>query len=271
MSIVSRLLTRKTAGDKSNHMATVHTAQMLYLWPYILFFSHALVLPAAATMLLNVSSTPTLAMLKQLEVLAMFTVAALTSIHLNTIVHPFTLADNRHYVFYVFRILLRKPTYKYLAAPMYVVSAWVDIQALGFPTMRLKSSSALKARREEKKQPPTTRGCRTSFVLAWVATTALSLVSAPLVEPRYCILPWIFWRLHVPQYSTADLLQEKVDTKTLDQGWQAKVWNLVREEDLRLWLETAFFIIVNLVTGYVFLTKGFEWRQEPGKTQRFMW
>jgi hypothetical protein len=25
------------------------------------------------------------------------------------------------------------------------------------------------------------------------------------------------------------------------------------------------------VTGYVFLYKGFEWPQEPGKVQRFMW
>lgn len=38
-----------------------------------------------------------------------------------------------------------------------------------------------------------------------------------------------------------------------------------------LWLETVWFLTINLATGYVFLSWGFEWPQEPGKVQRFMW
>lgn len=41
--------------------------------------------------------------------------------------------------------------------------------------------------------------------------------------------------------------------------------------DHRLWLETAWFLTVNLATGYIFLYWGFEWPQEPGRVQRFMW
>lgn len=41
--------------------------------------------------------------------------------------------------------------------------------------------------------------------------------------------------------------------------------------DPRLWLETAWFAAINVVTAYVFLYKGFEWKQEPGNVQRFMW
>jgi alpha-1,2-glucosyltransferase len=43
------------------------------------------------------------------------------------------------------------------------------------------------------------------------------------------------------------------------------------EHDKRLWLETVWFLAVNAGTGYVFLRWGFQWKQEPGKVQRFMW
>ena len=41
--------------------------------------------------------------------------------------------------------------------------------------------------------------------------------------------------------------------------------------DHRLWLETAWFLCINMVIGHVFLYRGFEWPQEPGLVQRFMW
>lgn len=44
-----------------------------------------------------------------------------------------------------------------------------------------------------------------------------------------------------------------------------------RSYDHRLWLETAWFLVINIAVGYMFLYKGFEWPQEPGTVQRFMW
>ena len=46
---------------------------------------------------------------------------------------------------------------------------------------------------------------------------------------------------------------------------------LYEQHDHRLWLETVWFLALNLITGYIFLYWGFEWPQEPGKVQRFMW
>ena len=46
---------------------------------------------------------------------------------------------------------------------------------------------------------------------------------------------------------------------------------LCEQYDHRLWLETVWFLLVDGVTGYVFLKRGFEWKQEPGRVQRFMW
>lgn len=43
------------------------------------------------------------------------------------------------------------------------------------------------------------------------------------------------------------------------------------EHDHRLWLETVWFLVVNAVTGWIFLNKGFTWLQEPQNVQRFMW
>jgi hypothetical protein len=54
----------------------------------------------------------------------------LLATHFNTIIHPFTLADNLHYVFYVFRILLLHPAFKYAAIPVYITFAWLVINAL---------------------------------------------------------------------------------------------------------------------------------------------
>jgi hypothetical protein len=36
-------------------------------------------------------------------------------------------------------------------------------------------------------------------------------------------------------------------------------------------LELVWYTIVNVMTGYMFITRIFEWSQEPGMAQRFMW
>ena len=65
-------------------------------------------------------------------------------------------------------------------------------------------------------------------------------------------------------------LAEKPDTvgKKLFEASKAVLY---KRHDDRLWLETVWFLTINLVTGYIFLYWGFEWPQEPGKVQRFMW
>ena len=110
------------------------------------------------------------------------------------------------------------------------------------------------------------QGNRVSFVLVWLVATALSLITAPLVEPRYFILPWVFWRLHV-SYSTP-----LSPSKRIGKGSIAGNDQLSHEfGDHRLVYETMWFILINAFVGYMFLYKGFEWPQEPGYVQRFMW
>ena len=206
----------------------------------------------------------------------------LAVVHYNTIVHPFTLADNRHYLFYVFRILLGHPMIKYLAVPIYFVCAWAAVMALGgLPNMPKPTGTQLSGKKDAHKKsdtsvPPTQakphQGNRVTFVLVWLLATSLSLITAPLVEPRYFIVPWLLWRLHVPNpapaaSSSSTKARKNPSIEPLDQIKAA----LYKEIDHRLWLETAWFLVVNGVTGYVFLYRGFEWGQEEGKVQRFLW
>ncbi|GME26814.1 Alpha- glucosyltransferase alg10 [Neofusicoccum parvum] len=299
-------------GDKSNHVATIHTPQMLYIWPYITFFSFPILLPNILSTALSLFPSHIIPaqlhtfvkpgqkhLLPRIWVLAACTLLATAAVHFNTIIHPFTLADNRHYVFYVFRILRLHPAIKYLAVPVYVLSGWTVIQALG-SSSRLTIAERIKAvpaapetkdedKSEEKEEGKESKpelpegvknedlveeGCQASFVLVWLATTTLNLITAPLVEPRYFIVPWVMWRLHFPiNASGKDVVlgksgaekekaeeERKKDGKGEDYG-----------HNKSLWVETAWFLAVNVVTGYIFLNWGFLWPQEPGKLQRFMW
>lgn len=294
-------------GDKTNHIATIHTPQLLYLWPVICFFSwpfayqHLTRIPLVFLALIpGVASLEQFLvfkrrpMLPRVVVLLCFSALAFASVRWNTIVHPFTLADNRHYVFYVFKQLRLAWWIPYAVLPIYVTCAWLSIQALGSapqsrtapagPTSPQSSDDDVSksARRREREHllplPDTTQSAGTSFLLVWLATTAINLVTAPLVEPRYFIVPWIFFRLHLPlSHPTATQDQTDTDRKREEfeedeRGlWKELHRTMWEKHDNRLWLETLWFGVVNAVTGYMFLYKGFEWQQEPGKIQRFLW
>ena len=281
-------------GDKSNHIATLHLPQMFYIWPFIAFFSWPLLYPYLLTiplwLLAKLPATSPLEvnlifkrrqLLPRPWIAAVLVVLASVVVHFNTIVHPFTLADNRHYTFYVFRLLLRPAWVRYAVIPIYVVCGWACIQALGARPAPAPSGAASDAEKREIEaarsgEQPTkpldlpngTVPAKTSFVLIWLATSALQLVTAPLVEPRYFILPWIFWRMHLPLQT--DSSQEAPASGAKEEeapSWQTWISDL----DPRIVLETAWLLVVNAATCYVFLTWTFSWPQEPGRAQRFMW
>ncbi|KAL8702396.1 MAG: hypothetical protein Q9201_004441 [Fulgogasparrea decipioides] len=279
-------------GDKENHVASIHLAQMLYIWPYIMFFSFPLLYPYIINAIIPQKRLPTPLrtgstahqvprFIVGIPVMAIMTLI----IRYNTIIHPFTLADNRHYTFYVFRLLLRHPSIKYLVVPIYSLCAWAAITALGglpnvqTPTKTKDSASQrtqIRRGLQHRLPPPSydmviDRGHHVSAALIWLLATSLSVITAPLVEPRYFIVPWLIWRLHVPNprptgEEGAKRMRKKI--RGFREWCKAVLW---WKHDHRLWLETAWFLFVNWAVGYMFLCKGFEWEQEKGKVQRFMW
>lgn len=298
-------------GDKSNHIATLHMPQMLYLWPYITFFSIPLTYPfllqgglALLAMLpVVVLFEPMLVfsrgkIIPRPVVTLIFVAIATAIVRTNTIVHPFTLADNRHYMFYIFRVLFRHPTFKYLATAIYLICSWSVIQTMGAPAKILFTAEdqtmdvdqpgenfgkdALPASKQlvHLNDASLGEGCTVSYVVVWLATSTLSLVTAPLVEPRYFILPWLMWRLRVPllhpgalelhpnQVLAQKLERQNTAVKSLTSRLVDLLWI---KHDHRLWLESFWLLSINAVTGWIFLKKGFTWPQEPGNAQRFMW
>ncbi|KAL2834438.1 phospholipase D/nuclease [Aspergillus cavernicola] len=304
-------------GHKEFHTTSLHLAQMLYIWPYFLFFSWPLLLAPMANILLPKFMLPKFVnqgfsasrrrLPKLLTVLTVLPIM-LAVVHFNTIVHPFTLADNRHYVFYVFRILLGSHPYtRYAASVVYFFGAWMVISAMGFsplvsrpglasvvkkptppppaPSTSRKPAQKAPQKSERKKnvskkpspaadpdpiapevladlrkhimrrQRQEHETSRVSFVIVWLVATALSLVTAPLVEPRYLIIPWVMWRLHLPSSPVPVVYRQSVDDK---KDLEARI-----ATNFPLFLETIWFLLVNVLTGALFLHGGYHPAKRP--------
>jgi alpha-1,2-glucosyltransferase len=154
-------------GDKSAHKFTLHTTQLLYLLGAMLFFTFPLLLLHLLPLPLHLSPKTLLAALAGTGVMAAMVLK-------NTYIHPYLLADNRHYVFYLFRrLLLRFPPYTLLLPiPAYLTSLLLCHRAVA-PSVTV------------------------SWGILFLFATAGTLVGAGLVEARYFLLPWLVWRVNV--------------------------------------------------------------------------
>lgn len=106
----------------------------------------------------------------------------------HSIAHPFLLADNRHYAFYLWRRVIDcHPMARYALGPAYLFAARLIRDRLATsPTLTVLP------------------------MLLFIVITALSLIPTPLLEPRYFIVPFVVLRLHFPAPSRARLLMEWV-------------------------------------------------------------
>jgi alpha-1,2-glucosyltransferase len=245
--------------------------------------------------------------------LFIFSIFALFIVHYNTIIHPFTLADNRHYMFYIFRYTIRRPgRFRYYLVIPYTVSCWLTTGILtgctegilsvwtkecsayyhGFNLphfSKLKPSMATNTQFQPSQslsQPTLLNQVESSSmepvplsnVLILGFATTLSLITAPLVEPRYFILPWVFWRLLVPAWQTHEHRVFRDDDGCLEKttGFVA-IFQFGKKLDIRLILESIWFFSINIFTMYIFIAKPYQWRSENGqlldggRLQRFMW
>ncbi|KAK4099202.1 glycosyltransferase family 59 protein [Parathielavia hyrcaniae] len=302
-------------GDKSNHIATIHLAQMLYIWPLFTFFSAPLLIPSFISALTYPTQYLRRLLLIQSRQAALLSLpytiftalVAVAIVKYNTIIHPFTLADNRHYMFYIFRYtILRSPAIRLALVPAHTLCRWLMWDQLAGlshatnapPTPSTKPSALPDATNPRPSPPtPTTKATATtptttaeplafldndstspptSTALLWLLTTTLSLVTAPLVEPRYFILPWVFYRLLLPSWSLSATASVKdnnaISTAAVDsEGGSTRAKARVR----RIWKEVGpSRIDVRLVLETVW---PFYWRDGEGRVadggavQRFMW
>ncbi|XP_050214369.1 dol-P-Glc:Glc(2)Man(9)GlcNAc(2)-PP-Dol alpha-1,2-glucosyltransferase isoform X2 [Mercurialis annua] len=157
-------------GAKEAHTVSLHFAQIMYfglisaLAAAPLHFS----LNHGAKMLQSIWKNRALSLS---QLLVAFIVGFL-SVHLFSIAHPYLLADNRHYPFYLWRKVIGAHwLMKYLLIPFYVYS-WFSIFSI------------------------LVKGRQRTWVLAYFLATAAVLVPAPLIEFRYYTIPFFFLMLH---------------------------------------------------------------------------
>ncbi|ESO07432.1 hypothetical protein HELRODRAFT_76765 [Helobdella robusta] len=154
-------------GAKLDHEASFHCSQLLYFFAFSFFFF----LP-----LISVSNTLS-DFLKHIKKRTTFIVASViaitTIIHYTTMSHKYLLADNRHYIFYIWKNVFQKHwCIRYLLAPVYLFAM--------YSLWRLfKSINVL-------------------WKFGFICCLAAALVPASLIELRYFIIPFLFLRLNVP-------------------------------------------------------------------------
>lgn len=119
---------RIVLGDQDNHQASLHWAQPLYCVIMLTMFAW----PALLSSISGTSITSFAQWVRSLPLLFLLTLISLAAIHYGTIAHPFLLADNRHYTFYIWRKIINRTWYaRYILAPGYAVMLRIWWIALG--------------------------------------------------------------------------------------------------------------------------------------------
>lgn len=117
-------------GDREAHKPVQHPAQLVYFAPYAVAMLAPALLPAAAQTASAARRQPAQATL----LLVVLTAASAAALHFSPPPHPYLLADNRHYTFYLWRKLLgRSQAVRFgLVAPV-SAACWA---LLGFALLR---------------------------------------------------------------------------------------------------------------------------------------
>ncbi|ALC43719.1 Alg10 [Drosophila busckii] len=150
-------------GDKNAHEAEVHLPQLFYFAVFAAVFGISNTLRQFRT---------AVALLRRHFLLAILAAAIIFAVvHLNTMIHPYLLADNRHYTFYIWRRLYgRFWWFRYAMVPVYLLAITIIYSGL--------------------------RHMSDSFKLMYPLALVLVLCFQRLLELRYFLVPYVLFRLH---------------------------------------------------------------------------
>ncbi|XP_037934963.1 putative Dol-P-Glc:Glc(2)Man(9)GlcNAc(2)-PP-Dol alpha-1,2-glucosyltransferase [Teleopsis dalmanni] len=150
-------------GDKQAHEASIHLPQLFYFSIFVLIF-------AISNSIKQLKVTLQVILHEKLIVLFVIGVCVLI-VKWNTLVHPYLLADNRHYTFYIWnRLYGRFSWFKYAVTPVYI-----------FALIALHNGL---------------RHERDSFKIMYWISVVLVLCFQRLLEVRYFLVPFVLFRLH---------------------------------------------------------------------------
>lgn len=169
-------------GDRRAHIPRFHPMQLCYFMVFLLSFSLPWYLSQAYYKIQmckftnkRITISKVTQEIRSIPKITIITLITVTSglVYLNTIAHPYLLADNRHYTFYIWRLFFgpSKPVFfRYLPVPVYAYGLY-------FVDSMLSKSSVV-------------------YKLAFWIVTPLILCPQFLLEPRYFVVPYLMYRLH---------------------------------------------------------------------------
>lgn len=154
-------------GDKTAHKIVFHIPQFFYFLLFSTCFSWPIFLSKCF------QSSNIFSQIKKHKILALlFMILSLICIHYLTYDHPYLLADNRHFTFYIWRrFFARHFLCKFLLMPFYLLSFFYVFNSFS------------------------TKNFRFIFFLSTWAT----IIPAHLLEFRYFIIPYTLWRVSVSE------------------------------------------------------------------------
>ncbi|EIN13671.1 glucosyltransferase [Punctularia strigosozonata HHB-11173 SS5] len=173
-------------GDKANHVPALHVPQLYYYFGFATALGWPVLVGGGDNALDLAREIKARMFGSRRRVLVTAAISALmaVTVHLFTVHHPFLLADNRHYTFYVWRrVFMLHPLVPYLLIPGYIACAWAWFLRVGHDQTLLQT-------------------------LILPACLLPTLVPTPLLEPRYFLVPYILMRAQVKDMRTWGLVAE---------------------------------------------------------------
>lgn len=152
--------------------------------------------------------------------------------------HPYLLADNRHYVFYLWKKFWYRhdlPSFRFIPIPLYVltlVSMWNLVHFGSFQNFVIYKKEIQQNLENFQK-------------IIYFLLTLLVIVPQPLIEFRYFLIPFIIWRLNC--------MKMTINIECCRQ----------------IIFELLSSIFINLFTFFIFHFKTFQYGD--GTLQRIIW
>lgn len=158
-------------GDKTAHQVSFNVPQVFYFSLFCLVFGWPHFVGEVTNFLLFTK--------RHKFLMCGFLLITALIVHYNTLVHPYLLADNRHFVFYIWNRFYGKFWwFRYIIIPVYVFALYVIFKLIWDKT-------------------------DISFLLLYVPGIVLLLSSQTLLEFRYFLVPYIVLRSKIKNKDSA--------------------------------------------------------------------
>ncbi|GME88419.1 transferase activity protein [[Candida] boidinii] len=242
-----------TYGDKTNHEVAFHLVQVFYCFSFItvlsipIWISYQFIKDYLKFVFGDFKNTTTY----------MISLSVIVVIIENfTIIHKFLLADNRHLTFYLFKSVIHRSEYSsFYMAPIYHFSSYTIWKMLKKSSMNKNLNKTVNLK---KSQDPRSITLGSPIIsLMFLICILVTLIPSPLFEPRYFILPLIFFRIltnpnQEPLFGGTYVLSElNAPLRLVLDG----IWNFM--------ITQSIYIILSTYT--------FRWADQPGVEQRIIW